>query len=475
MKAKKIEAEGSELILRNEHGDYAIIPKKHRLEVRDMVKEGCYNCIDSLVETLPVMADYAGDGTLIPGWDEIKSTVKDIARPIYNEYKKLTTPDYSQYKKKDEAYAAARKAGEKEFMWNNKRYNTNYKGTPEQQLKETGITDEQRLQSNIVRDRIDNNLQDFEYHDINQENKNDIMFPIKKMKRIIINNKQETDFLNVNGEVVPSNYSHKDLLSLYLGKPQKYNTLSISKYIPSDSKDKNKKYFSIKNQEFNDYILKHSDENYLKQGIETGEIEYVLDKKREVIPNRYLINDIGTGLGQFTVGFGNDENGKYISYWDKWDLNPYKGLYSEKDISKVDDVSMGIGKPFEIYDRIYYRDNPDADKFKEYDNKISELWRLAIKTQDKKYINELNKLYPIRNSYYNKQNKYIRQYYSDKELSELNLDKKDFNTLALQRELSNRGYKLPKSTKQEDGSFDGIFGEETKAALLDYQIKNKKK
>ena len=474
MKAKKIEAEGSELILRNEHGDYAIIPKKHRLEVSDMVKEGCNKCIDSLVETLPVMADYAGDGTLIPGWDEIKSTVKDIARPIYNEYKKLTTPDYSQYKTKDEAYAAARKAGEKEFRWNNKRYNTNYKGTREQQLKETGITDEQRLQSNIIRDRIDNNLQDFEYHDINQENKNDIMFPIKKMKRIIIDNKQETDFLNVNGEIVPSSYSHKDLLSLYLGKPQKYNTLSISKYIPSDSKDKNRKYFSIKKQEFNDYILKHSDENYLKQGIETGEIEYVRDKKGEVIPNRYLIKDIGTGLGQFTVGFGNDENGKYISYWDKWDLNPYKGLYSQKDISKVDDVSMGIGKPFEIYDRVYYRDNPDADKFKKYDDRISELWRLAIKTQNEKYIDEANKLYPIRNSYYNKQNKYIRQYYSDKELSELNLDKKDFDTLALQRELSNRGYKLPKSTKQ-DGSFDGIFGEETKAALLDYQTKNKKK
>ena len=66
MKAKKIEAEGSELILRNEHGDYAIIPKKHRLEVSDMVKEGCHNCIDSLVETLPVMEDYAQDGSLYP-------------------------------------------------------------------------------------------------------------------------------------------------------------------------------------------------------------------------------------------------------------------------------------------------------------------------------------------------------------------------------------------------------------------------
>ena len=99
---------------------------------------------------------------------------------------------------------------------------------------------------------------------------------------------------------------------------------------------------------------------------------------------------------------------------------------------------------------------------------------LARQTQDKKYVEEANKLYPIRNSYYNKQNKYIRQYYSDKELSELDVNKRNFDTLALQRELSNRGYKLPKSTK-EDGTFDGIWGDETNNALLDYQTKNKNK
>lgn len=73
----------------------------------------------------------------------------------------------------------------------------------------------------------------------------------------------------------------------------------------------------------------------------------------------------------------------------------------------------------------------------------------------------------------NKQNKYIRQYYSDKELLELDINKKNFDTLALQIELSNRGYKLPKSTKK-DGTFDGIWGEETKNALLDWQTKNKR-
>ena len=59
-------------------------------------------------------------------------------------------------------------------------------------------------------------------------------------------------------------------------------------------------------------------------------------------------------------------------------------------------------------------------------------------------------------------------YYTDKELSEIDVNKKNFDTLALQRELNNRGYKLPKSIKS-DGTFDGIWGDETKNALLEYR------
>jgi len=166
-----IEAEGNELILKNKAGDYVIIPKKYRTEVQDMIKEGCHCCIDNLVETLPVMEDYAEDGSLLPSWDEVKSV------------------------------------------------------------------------------------------------------------------------------------------------------------------------------------------------------------------------------------------------YDKWDLEP-----------------VDFGKPFEIYDRIYVKDYGDGQK--------------------------------------------KRMYYSDKELSELDIDKKNFDTLALQIELSNRDYKLPKSTKK-DGSFDGVWGDETKNALIDWQNKNK--
>lgn len=60
----QVEAEGGELIIRNGNSDYVIIPKKYRTEVQDMIKDGCHGCIDKLVETLPVMEDYAQDGSL---------------------------------------------------------------------------------------------------------------------------------------------------------------------------------------------------------------------------------------------------------------------------------------------------------------------------------------------------------------------------------------------------------------------------
>jgi hypothetical protein len=64
-KNMNIEAEGGELVISNDKGDFAIIPKKHRLEVQGMIDDGCFNCIDNYVETLPLIEDYAEDGSLI--------------------------------------------------------------------------------------------------------------------------------------------------------------------------------------------------------------------------------------------------------------------------------------------------------------------------------------------------------------------------------------------------------------------------
>jgi hypothetical protein len=59
-----VEAEGLELILKNKAGDYVIIPKKHRSDVQNMLKKGQHDRIDNLVATLPLMEDYAEDGSL---------------------------------------------------------------------------------------------------------------------------------------------------------------------------------------------------------------------------------------------------------------------------------------------------------------------------------------------------------------------------------------------------------------------------
>jgi len=70
--------------------------------------------------------------SLLPGLDKVKATLNP---------KNWGVPDYTDKGSRGAAFAAARKAGEKEFMWNGKRFNTNYKGTLQQQLKETGILD----------------------------------------------------------------------------------------------------------------------------------------------------------------------------------------------------------------------------------------------------------------------------------------------------------------------------------------------
>lgn len=65
MNKTNIEVEGGELLLMSDEGHYAVIPAKHRQEVMDMVKDGCDNCINSYIQSLPKESDYAEDGTLI--------------------------------------------------------------------------------------------------------------------------------------------------------------------------------------------------------------------------------------------------------------------------------------------------------------------------------------------------------------------------------------------------------------------------
>lgn len=161
-----IEAEGSELVLRNKAGDYVIIPKKYRTEVQDMIKDGCHGCIDSLVETLPVAAEYAEDGTVVSAlytqktgknWNTAKQeglttgsyedNMKLRQRLLSGEFDNIQTTtnkqannnqsntttqnqDYTKAKDFNEAFKIARNqlGANQIFEYQGRKYGTNLKG-----------------------------------------------------------------------------------------------------------------------------------------------------------------------------------------------------------------------------------------------------------------------------------------------------------------------------------------------------------
>lgn len=103
-------------------------------------------------------------------------------------------------------------------------------------------------------------------------------------------------------------------------------------------------------------------------------------------------------LGTYTISKGRDNKGEYVSYYDSWDLNPFKGLYGDRNnnfitklfgINNKEDI-LPFGNPVKFYDRIYLDDyynidnnnrghhylpevtiypNPDIDIVEEYLNK----------------------------------------------------------------------------------------------------------
>jgi hypothetical protein len=71
-------------------------------------------------------------------------------------------------------------------------------------------------------------------------------------------------------------------------------------------------------------------------------------------------------MGTSTVGRGYDKKGEYISYYDKWDVNPMYGDYADNSLKGTilgylipkngTDMFMGKTTPLSFYDRIYLDD-----------------------------------------------------------------------------------------------------------------------
>ena len=62
---KNVEAEGGELIVRNEEGDIAIIPKNRAKEAQGYLDSDDQEGLNGLIRTLPMEENYAEDGTFL--------------------------------------------------------------------------------------------------------------------------------------------------------------------------------------------------------------------------------------------------------------------------------------------------------------------------------------------------------------------------------------------------------------------------
>lgn len=202
-------------------------------------------------------------------------------------------------------------------------------------LKEKGILPEQEFKRNKYQESLSNNLKPIGYdynsfvHALYEKNKG---------REVLENRAKDTDPYASN--LIPK--SRLDAFNFYMGKPQKYNTFDVSDYRPSKEADFKTNYYKL--NYFQDYYAPDSNvtdlENLFKtKSLAEIDLPFLFSKKE-----KQKVNAADAPvMANYTLSKGEDEKGKYYSYYDKWDIAP-----------------MDFGKPFEIYDRIYY--DPSTNK-----------------------------------------------------------------------------------------------------------------
>lgn len=134
--------------------------------------------------------------------------------------------------------------------------------------------------------------------------------------------------------------SRRDAWKMYLGLPQEHGTFGISAFKPEHSSD-DTYYYKLEHffDRFAEYCGCGGDRQVAMQRL----VEIADSPEQEPV---HIIDYYSGVMGTFTLSKGKDETGSYVSYYDRWNLEG--SSEGERGI---------IGKPFEIYDRIYYDPN----------------------------------------------------------------------------------------------------------------------
>lgn len=136
---------------------------------------------------------------------------------------------------------------------------------------------------------------------------------------------------------------------LALGLPTKPKYISPSKYKPSKANDPNAQYYALNNvydpQKLIDAYIQKS-QGKPGQTIQMDALSpYIINQDMMTTDNEIPFTQTDP-LQKFILSQGEDERGRYVSIYDKYDFNlPY-----------MDAVVYGSNrKPYEFYDRFYYK------------------------------------------------------------------------------------------------------------------------
>ena len=150
---------------------------------------------------------------------------------------------------------------------------------------------------------------------------------------------------------IPTGTAREDAWRLYMGFPQQGHTFVVSQNRPSRSTNPSAVYFSINPDANSNGIASaaglFADNN--RPGVDINWVLRHIEEEARLTHTDPTKNSVQGPMydgimGNFRVSLGQDQRGHYVAYYDNWNLegNPVEGEHGR------------LGKPFEIYDRIYY-------------------------------------------------------------------------------------------------------------------------
>ena len=180
----------------------------------------------------------------------------------------------------------------------------------------------------------------------------------------------------------------QDLFSILLGLDQKHNTIPVSKYKPTKTKNNDDiDYYSspLTEKQITDHLA----------GIDIAKRFGNVDEFKKFLnnPTGYDKWKIGYGevTGNFHIDHGEDERGPYISYYDIWDLDPFGvGDWTDQNALLKAITDFGQNKilgvqPAELYNRLYYTlDDEGKIRFDDYPDAMSAYDRAQLEKEKEK-------------------------------------------------------------------------------------------